>query len=52
VQSFAQPGGNITGVTDLTRELGQKRLEVFQEILPSLKRDLCLLPIGALDFSC
>jgi len=40
VQSFAQPGGNIMGVTDLTRELGQNRLEVFQEILPSLKRVL------------
>jgi putative ABC transport system substrate-binding protein len=40
VQSFARPGSNITGVTDLTRELGPKRLEVFQEILPSLKRVL------------
>jgi putative tryptophan/tyrosine transport system substrate-binding protein len=40
VQSFARPGSNITGVTDLTRELGPKRLEVFQAILPSLKRVL------------
>lgn len=40
VQSFAHPGGNITGVTDLTLELGQKRLQVFQEMLPGLKRIL------------
>ena len=40
VQSFARPGSNITGVTDLTRELGPKRLEVFQAILPSLKQVL------------
>jgi putative tryptophan/tyrosine transport system substrate-binding protein len=40
VQSFARPGGNITGVTELTLELGPKRLEVFREIIPGLKRVL------------
>ena len=40
VQSFAQPGGNITGVTTLTLELGPKRLELFRELVPSLKRVL------------
>jgi ABC-type uncharacterized transport system substrate-binding protein len=40
VQSFARPGGNITGVTDLTLELGPKRLQAFQEMLPGLKRVL------------
>ena len=40
IQSFARPGGNITGVTDLDLELGPKRLELFQEILPGLKRVL------------
>jgi putative ABC transport system substrate-binding protein len=40
IQSFARPGGNITGVTNLDLELGPKRLEVFREILPSLKRVL------------
>lgn len=40
IQSFARPGGNITGVTELTLELGPKRLEVFQEIIPGLKRVL------------
>ena len=42
IQSFARPGGNITGVTDLGLELGPKRLEVFQEIVPGLKRVLYL----------
>ena len=40
VQSFARPGGNITGVTTLTIELGPKRLELFRELVPSLKRVL------------
>jgi putative ABC transport system substrate-binding protein len=40
IQSFAQPGGNVTGVTDLDPELGPKRLEVFKEMLPGLKRVL------------
>jgi putative ABC transport system substrate-binding protein len=29
VQSFARPGGNLTGVTDLELNLGPKRLQVF-----------------------
>ncbi|MFQ5801594.1 MAG: ABC transporter substrate-binding protein [Candidatus Methylomirabilales bacterium] len=40
IQSFARPGGNITGVTDLQLKLGPKRLELFQEIVPGLKRVL------------
>src|SRR5499426_4014459 len=38
IQSFARPGGNITGVTDLQFELIPKRLELFHEIIPGLKR--------------
>jgi len=40
IQSFARPGGNITGVTHLDLELGPKRLELFHEIIPGLKRVL------------
>ena len=40
VQSFARPGANITGVTNLTIELGPKRLEVFRDLIPGLKRVL------------
>jgi len=42
VQSFARPGGNITGVTSLDLELGPKRLQIFQELIPHLKRVLFL----------
>lgn len=49
IQSFARPGGNITGVTDLRLELGPKRLEVFREIIPSLKRVLFLYDAANAD---
>src|SRR5262249_44518986 len=38
VKSFPQPGGNITGVADLDLELSAKRLEIFREMVPGLKR--------------
>jgi ABC-type uncharacterized transport system substrate-binding protein len=38
VKSLAHPGGNITGVTNLTRELSGKRLELLKEIVPRLSR--------------
>jgi len=47
IQSFAQPGGNITGVADLHLELGPKRLEVFRELIPSLRH--VLFPYHATD---
>jgi len=37
VSSLARPGGTITGFTHLTVELTGKRLELFQEVVPSLK---------------
>ena len=40
VKSFARPGGNITGVADLESELVAKRMEIFQELVPRLKRVL------------
>jgi putative ABC transport system substrate-binding protein len=40
IQSFARPGGNITGVTDLDLDLDTKRLEIFKEMIPGLKRVL------------
>jgi putative ABC transport system substrate-binding protein len=36
VTSLARPGGNITGLTNLARELSGKRLELLREILPKL----------------
>jgi putative ABC transport system substrate-binding protein len=38
VESLARPGGNITGLTSLARELSGKRLELLKEILPKLAR--------------
>ena len=38
VESLARPGGNVTGVTLLTRELGGKRLELLKEAVPKLAR--------------
>ena len=42
VKSFARPGGNVTGVADLEFELVPKRMEIFREIIPGLKRVLLL----------
>jgi putative tryptophan/tyrosine transport system substrate-binding protein len=38
VDSLARPGGNITGVTRLTRELSEKRLELLKDLVPSASR--------------
>jgi len=38
VDSLARPGGNITGLARLTRELGGKRLELLQEAAPKVWR--------------
>jgi putative ABC transport system substrate-binding protein len=40
VQSIARPGGNITGIADLRAELTAKRLELFKETVPALRRVL------------
>jgi putative ABC transport system substrate-binding protein len=38
VASLARPGGNITGLSNLTPEISGKRLELLQEIVPKLSR--------------
>src|SRR5215831_10391043 len=38
VESLARPGGNVTGLTALSRELGGKRLELLKEAVPKLSR--------------
>jgi putative ABC transport system substrate-binding protein len=38
VESLAHPGGNVTGLSNLTVELGGKRLELLKEAVPKLAR--------------
>jgi putative ABC transport system substrate-binding protein len=38
IDSLARPGGNITGVSTLRRELSGKRLELLKEAVPRLSR--------------
>jgi putative ABC transport system substrate-binding protein len=38
IDSLARPGGNITGVTTLSRELSGKRLELLREVIPGISR--------------
>ncbi len=40
VKSLARPGGNLTGIASLDVELAPKRLEIFRELVPGLKRVL------------
>jgi putative ABC transport system substrate-binding protein len=38
VASLARPGGNVTGVSNLSSDLGGKRLELLREVVPALRR--------------
>jgi putative tryptophan/tyrosine transport system substrate-binding protein len=38
VNTLARPGGNITGLSQLSPELNGKRLEILKEVLPKLSR--------------
>jgi putative ABC transport system substrate-binding protein len=40
VKSFARPGGNLTGIADLGVDLVPKRMEIFRELVPRLRRVL------------
>ena len=46
VDSFARPGGNITGLTLQSLELSGKRLELLKEIFPKLKRVALVWNLG------
>ena len=46
IASLARPGGNVTGLTNISGELGGKLLELVKEIDPKLTRVAIVLPGG------
>jgi putative ABC transport system substrate-binding protein len=46
VESLARPGGNVTGITNLSRELSGKRIELFKEAIPKVTRVAVLYDPG------
>jgi putative ABC transport system substrate-binding protein len=38
VKSYARPGGNVTGLSFISPELGAKRIELVKEIVPKARR--------------
>ena len=38
VASLAQPGGNVTGLSNLFEDLGEKQLELLKELSPKISR--------------
>jgi putative tryptophan/tyrosine transport system substrate-binding protein len=50
VESLARPGGNVTGLTSLTTELGGKRLELLKEAVPNAALVAVLYDPGSTGF--
>jgi putative tryptophan/tyrosine transport system substrate-binding protein len=46
VASLARPGGNVTGLSAQTADLAAKRLEIFREVVPGLRRLAILSNVG------
>jgi putative ABC transport system substrate-binding protein len=51
IDSLARPGGNVTGLTRLTRELSGKRLELLKEVLPKISHVGVVRDADARDFT-
>jgi putative tryptophan/tyrosine transport system substrate-binding protein len=51
ITSLARPGGNITGLANLTTQLVRKRLELLTEAVPGVSRVAVLGPTGHPDWS-
>ncbi len=54
VESLSRPGGNVTGLSNVSPELIEKRLELLKEVAPNIARVAVLWdssnPIGPLSF--
>jgi putative ABC transport system substrate-binding protein len=46
VASLAQPGGNVTGLSNQSRDLAGKRLELLREVIPGLRRLAVLVNVA------
>ena len=46
ITNVSHPGGNLTGITELSTELTSKRLQLFREAVPGLHRIAVLWNIG------
>jgi ABC-type uncharacterized transport system substrate-binding protein len=46
IESLSHPGGNVTGLTTISRELAGKRLELFKEAVPKAARVAVLYEAG------
>jgi putative tryptophan/tyrosine transport system substrate-binding protein len=46
VASLVRPGGNVTGITDLTAEMGPKHLEILHELAPAARRIALLVNLN------
>lgn len=51
VKSLRRPGGNVTGLSKLTRELAPKRLSLLKQTVPSISRVAVLWDPGYSDFT-
>lgn len=51
VDSLARPGGNITGISDVSAEVTPKRLQLLKEIAPSLRRVAMIWNAGDLGMT-
>lgn len=41
--SLARPGGNITGLSSMAPELGEKRIQLLKDVFPKLSRTLAVM---------
>ena len=46
VQSLAQPGGNVTGLSSQATDLAGKRVELLREVIPGLRRLAIIANVG------
>ena len=46
VNSLKRPGGNVTGLSNQSSDLGAKKLELLREVLPQLRRLAIMINVG------